>query len=368
MRIAVDMSHSRKIKTGIRTQTDNMLKTLKKLSNNEFIYYHAPTYFKKKNFFTRAINAVLDFLWRQITLPRKISKENIDILYCPSFYTPYYSKTPVVAVIHDIIFLHYPKEHGVFWNSYLKFSTYIAVKKANKIITISEFSKKDILEKYKVSPIKIKVISNAVSQEFRVIKDDSLISKFRNKYSLKHKFFMYAGAVSTHKNIPTLLKSFYLFKKSRNNFEKEKFSLILSGSDKTPPENIQILLKKYNLEKDVIFIGFLPEDDLIMLYNTAEIFIFPSLYEGFGFPPLEAMACGCPVISSNATSLPEVLGSAGILVDPLDAEGIALNIENILSDQDLKNNLIEKGLNHVKNFSWDKAAEETLSIFKELKK
>lgn len=364
MRIAIDISHSQKIQTGIGTYAENIISNLKKLDNeNQYFYFKAPSLSQKKSFITRFINAFLDMSWRQIILPLKLLFQKIDIYYSPAYYSPLFSPAKVVVVIHDLIFLKFKEEYHPFWYYYLKLSTSISLKRANIIITPSQYTKNDVLENYKnINKDKIKVIYEAPDKDFRVVEDRNKIDDFKSKYNLKNKFLLYVGGLTKHKNIEGLLKIFAEFKKSQNNFNNKKYNLVVVGP-KNIPSGITNLIDNLNLKEDIIFTDFIPKDDLVLFYNTAELLLFPSLYEGFGLPPLEAMACGCPVISSNLSSLPEIIQEAGILINPENTEGFVANINKIITDENYKNLLVQKGFKNIKNFSWQKASLETLNIF-----
>lgn len=368
MRIVIDISHSHKIKTGIGTYTDNIIKNLKKIdSNNHYFYWKSPSLFRKKNFLTRLINALLDISWRQIILPLKLLFQKIDIYYSPAYYSPLLSPAKIIVVIHDLIFLKFKKEYHPLWYYYLKFSTKISVKGADIIITPSQYTKKDILENYKnINTNKIKVIQEAPGENFRIIENQAKIEEFMQKYNLRNKFLLYVGGLTKHKNIEGLLKIFAEFKKDQNNFENKQYKLIIVGP-KDIPLNISNLTDRLDLKEDIIFTDFIPKRDLVLFYNTAELLLFPSLYEGFGLTPLEAMSCGCPVVSSNVSSLTEVIEEAGILINPENTEEFVQAIKKVIENNEFRDSLIEKGLKRSKKFTWNKAALGTLNIFSQLK-
>lgn len=364
MRIAIDITQSQKTLTGLKTYADNVINELKLIDNkNKYFYYCAPKISKKKIFIVSLLNGLIEIVWRQLLLPLKLYINKIDLYYTPGFYSPFFSTAKKIVVIHDLIFMKYPHEYNLLSYHYLKYSTKISIKRADIVIATSKYTYNDILKDFSnINKDKIKIIYAAAADHFRVIEDNSKIKNFKEKYNLSTPFFLYAGGLTLHKNIRGLLKIFANFKASHDDFTSERYKLVLAGSSDVP-EDINNLIKKLNLNQDIIFPGYISIEDLILLYNTAEMFLFPSLYEGFGIPPLEAMKCGCPVISSDKTSLPEVVGDGGILIDPKDKGKYVDAMDKILSDNNFREGLIEKGFIQAQKFSWKKNAQDTLNVF-----
>jgi glycosyltransferase involved in cell wall biosynthesis len=226
------------------------------------------------------------------------------------------------------------------------------------IISISHHTKYDMLKHFKIPEDKIKVIHLAANECYKPLKEDE-IYKINEKYSLNHPYILYVGGLEPKKNIPTLLKAFYKLKKHDVNHK-----LVITGEKRWNYKSIFETIDKLNLQKEVIFTGYIPDEDLPALYNAADLFVYPSLYEGFGLPPLEAMACGTPVITSNTSSLPEVVGDAGIMVNPYDIDELTNKMYKVLTNEGLTEELSKKGLERAKLFSWKKCAEETLNTYK----
>jgi len=230
----------------------------------------------------------------------------------------------------------------------------------DKIITISECTKKDIVKFYKIPEDKIKVILLAPDPIYQPLSHD-IIAPILSKYGVCAPYILYVGSLEPRKNIQTLIQGFANIKKRGLNHK-----LIIVGNKKWEYSKLIRIVAESGLHNDVIFTGYLPDEDLPALYNGADLFVYPSLYEGFGLPPLEAMACGTPVITSNTSSLPEVVGNAGIKVDPQDVDQLSDAIYHVLTDENLRLSLIEKGLERSKQFSWERTATETWKVYDEV--
>jgi len=262
-----------------------------------------------------------------------------------------------VITVHDIHFITCP--------SYLtqKLSgtlIYKGIKNCKFIISISKSTKRDIIQYLKIPSDKIKVIYHGIDRTFRPLKESDLSYIYRElNLDNRYKYILHVGADTLRKNFATLLKA---IRKLVDNYNLKNIKLIKIGKINNNTRN---LIGSLNLEQYVKVVYFVPEEDLVKFYNLAEVFVFPSLQEGFGFPVLEAMACGCPVITSNTSSLPEVVGDAGIMIDPKDIKGFAGAIYNVLADESFRKELSKKGLKRAKKFTWEKCAKETLNVYRE---
>jgi glycosyltransferase involved in cell wall biosynthesis len=294
----------------------------------------------------------------QIELPLKLNKyRDKAIFHSPSFVSSPFIKCPTIMTIHDLNHLKFPEYYTKFHKYYYNYIVKSSASNAKKILTVSNFSKMEIVNWLKCDSEKVVVTYNGVDENFKVINDKDKLINIRKKYDLPQKFVLYIGNLKPHKNISNLIKAI----KKIN----QEITLVINGKSN---EILNKIIKENYLGNKVKFIGYVDDDDLLALYNLAELFVYPSLYEGFGLPPLEAMACGCPVITSNTSSLPEVVGDAGIMVDPYDVNEIAKAIDLILSNENLRNEMIERGLKQAKKFSWKKTAEETLKVYEDVYK
>lgn len=297
--------------------------------------------------------------WEQFVLPGKIKKSRITLFHSPANTAPLIQLCPTVVTVHDTILMESEEEGDRFYN---RFILPIALKNAKKIITISQNSKKDIIRLLKIPENKIEVIYHGINSAFRRIVDGQGFASLRDKYGIRERFIFTLGAVGKRKNIETLLEVFAQLKKSN----LIKHQLVITGIQEAGINEFLRKIKALGLQNEVIITTYVPEDDLVALYNHTDLFLYLSLYEGFGFPVLEAMTCGAPVIASSVSSIPELVQDAGILVDPRNTDEIGEAILAILNNKNLREELSEKGFKQVKKFSWEKAARQTLDVYKQM--
>ena len=287
----------------------------------------------------------------EFAVARYLRKIKADLYLSPDGYLSLRSKVKQIAVFHDLNFEHFPQDFPKIhlWH-YKKFFPKYA-KKADKIITVSEFSKKDICECYGINPDKIEVAYNGANEIFSPVSED-IKKEIRDKYTEGNPYFMFVGSLHPRKNLARLFTSFDLFKKRNNNDIK----LLIVGSKRWWTEPIKNAYEAMTHKDDVIFTGRLSAEDLHLVTASALASVYVSYFEGFGIPIVEAFKCDTPVITSNVTSMPEVANDAALLVDPFNEESIADAMEKIL-DEEVRHDLIEKGRIRRQDFSWDKAAE-----------
>jgi len=332
-----------------------------KLPNVELVQFNIP-------------NKILDTSLYFLNYP-KINKllKGIDVFFSPHIFLSATSqKCKSVVTFHDLSFEKYPEFYSNSKN-YWHFSMNPKkqARRADKIIAVSESTKNDLVELYKINPEKIKVIYSGVSLESGIWNLEFRVTKVKEKYNLPEKYILYLGTLEPRKNIIGLIKAFEIFKtkfKSRrrhSGMSPSRFKLIIAGSKGWLYKNIFKTIENSPVKNDIIFTGFIDDEDKSVLYSLADLFIYPSFYEGFGFPPLEAMACGTPVITSNVSSIPETVGDAAITVNPYNLDELYRAMEMVLSDENLKNNLIKKGFVQAKKFSWQKCARESLDFILE---
>jgi len=297
----------------------------------------------------------------QLTLPLELSAIRLDVLHSPDFIPPFRRNCRSVITIHDLVFMLYPhfltKDAARYYGQIDQ-----AVRRTDAIIAVSQATKRDIMRLLGVPENKVTVIYEAANPIFRPLKTPDLRQRVRGRFGIPGEFILFVSTIEPRKNVPTLLRAFRQF---RDAYRRE-VKLVLAGEKGWLFDEVFRLVTELKLEKEAIFLGRVSTEELLWLYNTAEALVAPSIYEGFGLPPLEAMACGTPVIVSNVSSLPEVVGDAGILIDPTCPEELAVAMERILSDSELRASLIEKGLKRAALFSWDKAAQETLALYHSL--
>lgn len=283
-----------------------------------------------------------------------------DAFFFPHFNAPYVIPKNSVVTIHDLIHFKFPEYFGRFKVLVAKKVLSNAVYKAGGIIVISESTKNDLLHMFPNYSLesKLMVIPQGVSKQFRP-ESNELISYFKKKNNLG-RYLLYIGNRKPHKNLTRLVKAYSLLLK-----EKPDLQLVVCGQRFKELDEVDSL--KYNLKlPNLIELSNINDAELLCLYSGAEAFVFPSLYEGFGLPPLEAMACGTPVVVSNTSSLPEVVGDAGIYVNPYNVEDIANGIYKVLTDRNLQNDLSNKGLERAKHFTWENTAKDTFKVLEEV--
>lgn len=307
-------------------------------------------------------------------MTNQVLKHKIDLFFFPSVYSyfPIVNRTKIVVTIHDMIADYHPElifsspRSRFFW----KLKQNGAVRQADVIATVSNHSKQQIIEYFNLPESRLRIISEAARPVFKILPLNNGNGAALSRYGLRpdEEFLLYVGGISPHKNLAALIRAFSPISKNRR-FENLK--LVLVGDYRNDPffssyPELRSLISAVALESKVIFTGFVPDDDLVYLYNKARLLVFPSIEEGFGLPAIEAMACGTPVAASNTGSLPEVLAEAGRFFDPSDPGHIRRVIEEILSDDGLREEMGKNGLARSKQFHWHKAAQDALAIFNEL--
>jgi len=304
------------------------------------------------------------YSWKeQLLFPFQLYIEKLDLMHFTHFNSPilYFRKT--IVTIHDVTPFFFPghKMKSLVRRIGFRAVFFSSVKKAKRVIAVSVNTKKDIVEHFKIQENKIKVIYEGVDDQFRVIKDRDKIEKFQKKYNITKPFIFYTGVWRNHKNLVGLIRAFGILKKKYN----LDYCLVLGGKEDLYYPEARKTWEKLGLESDIIRTGFIDQEDLPLFYNMAKVFVIPSFYEGFGLIGLEAMACGTPVVSSNTTSLPEVLGEAAVYFDPKKPEEMAERIKLVLIDEKLYNELIEKGFLQLEKYNWAKMGNETMEIYRE---
>jgi glycosyltransferase involved in cell wall biosynthesis len=290
--------------------------------------------------------------WYDIRVPGILKRYKADIFVAADGLCSLTTKIPQLIVVHDLAFLHYPahirKSHLLFFKRYVpKF-----LEKAKSIVTVSEYSKQDILLNYGISPDKVNVVYSAAKEIFKPIPGD-IAENTKMKYTGGTEFFLYVGAVHPRKNLVNLLKAFSIFKKR----QKSNLKLVLVGRLAWKYDSFIHNLKKYKYRQDVLLPGYLTEDELAKMMAAAYALVYPSLFEGFGVPVLEAMKCHVPVITSSNSAMEEIAGDAALYADPKSFEDLAEKMMLIYKDENLRNTLIEKGKIVSLRYSWPRTAE-----------
>ena len=283
----------------------------------------------------------------------------IDVFHGADNLLPRLSCIRTVLTLHDLAFRLQPGTFTPLNRWYLTVMTPRFLRAADAIIVDSESTKRDAMRLYGVPQERLTVVLPGVKSFFHPVRDPGRLQEIRSRYALPERFILHVGTVEPRKNLATLFEAFKLLSGT-------EVKLVIAGRKGWSCEEIFARLARLGLESHVVFTGFVPDDDLPALYSLAEVFAYPSLYEGFGLPPLEAMACGTPVVSSNSSSLPEVVGDAAILVVPGDVPGWKEALETLLALAELKASLRERGLRRASRFTWEAAALKTREVYREV--
>jgi glycosyltransferase involved in cell wall biosynthesis len=290
-----------------------------------------------------------------------VRDEGVDLLHVPSHLAPSHLDVPLVATIHDVIPLFYPRSvRNPLERVVYKRRLQRTVREARCIITVSQISCSALSGYAGVDPAKVRVIRNGVSEQFRPVIDRERLDAVRHSYDLPERFALWVGEFRPHKNLEFLLSAWHGVVVEAG----EPLPLVLAGAQEGYFQKVKREAERRGLTGLVRFPGFLKEADIAAVYSAATVFIFPSLYEGFGLPPLEAMACGTPCVVSNSSSLPEVTGRAAMMFNPTSVEQLVECVARVLKDQGLREKLRAEGLRQSALFSWERAAEETLEVYK----
>lgn len=372
MRIGIDcrtiLDSKLETKAGVGHYTYHLVDSLLKCDNKNEYFLFFDRSFKDTKYFKRDNSTVkyfpfiqykkfLPFAYSHLLVAAFLGRQWLDVYHSPAYTIPLtYTKSAVVTV-HDLAIYHQAKWFPKGQKFATKISVPTSVKKAKKIIAVSESTKRDINKFLKIPAHKIKVIYEGIDK--RVKKN----LKVKEKFGIKNKFIFFLGTLEPRKNIVGLIKA---FNKLRGTSIYKNYQLVIAGAKGWLFKDIFETVKDLKLSKKVIFTDYVSQEDKIGLLDAASLFVFPSFYEGFGLPVLEAMRQGTPVICSNITSLPEVAGQAAILVNPYKIKDISQAIQKVLTDRKLYNQLLGAGFEQAKRFAWEKCARETLKIYEEV--
>lgn len=367
----------REKKHGMDMVALELINNLQKIDNkNEYVIFVKPDVdrdcmHETANFKIVELSGGAYPFWEQFALPKAASKENCDILHCTSNTAPINTKIPLIITLHDIIYLEsisILKKGGTYYqkigNMYRRFVVPKNVRKSKRIITVSHFEKDRIRNffGYPEEDKTLVAVYNGVSEYFKIIDDKEELDRVKKLYNLPDEFLFFLGNTDPKKNTPGTLKAYSEFIKKSD--KKIPLLMLDFGSDYL--NKILTNIGDPELRKHIQLTGYIKNTDLPAIYNLCTVFLYPSLRESFGIPPLEAMRCGAPVISSNTSSMPEVAGRAAHIIDPFNPKEIAKGIEKIISDDNYRKSLIEKGLVQSAKFSWKKMAENVLELYQEI--
>jgi glycosyltransferase involved in cell wall biosynthesis len=380
MRIAIDARKLSENKTGIGNYLENMMEEILKqdLENEYYLFSDKPikSKFEQKNVNYIEINKFRNLFrkeqiyqpfWLNVLLPSYLKKFKIDIFWGPNFVRPLsFSGERSIITVHDLAFIEAKQYHSSLHSLYLRIFLRLSLFGNPKILTVSKYSKETILKHYSnVSDDQVDITYCSYNRNlFTGQYDKDYKEKVRKKHNLPQEYLLFVGTTTARKNLKNVI---HAIKYSVDN-QKKVCDLVVVGAKGNGLQELKHLVRKFNIEDRVHFLGYVEDRDLPYIYEMANIFVFPSFFEGFGIPILEAMACGTPVITSNLTSLPEVSGDAAYLIDPYSPENIAEAIEEILTNDKVRNEMIVKGYARIKEFCWEKSARVFLKQLEKIQK
>jgi glycosyltransferase involved in cell wall biosynthesis len=366
MRIGIDARLVHYSRAGIGQYITGLVRGLSECDeDNEFVLLQSR---KDDSVLAEGHNFVRKSLWtpshhrlEQLVLPFEISPLRLDILHSPDFIPPFRRDYKSVITVHDLAFLLYPhvltEESARYYGQIDQ-----AVRYADHIVADSVSTKRDIVNFLGVPEAKISVIYAAANAIYRPVEDQRLLMEARARYQLDKPYALFVSTIEPRKNLPTLLRA---FRRLLDHYKLD-VTLAVAGQRGWFCGEVFAVAEELELNDAVAFLGHVPLEDLVLLYNAARMHVHPSFYEGFGLPPLEAMTCGTPTIVANVSSLPEVVGDAGLLVSPEHTDGWTVAMWRLLTDDSLHEEMSQKGLKRAKLFSWERAARETLALYRRI--
>jgi glycosyltransferase involved in cell wall biosynthesis len=302
-------------------------------------------------------------LWEQAVQPLEVAFRGFDVIHHTDRSMPWLpTGIPSVCTIHDISYTSFPETYTRGKVVYNEITARIAAVRADRIITASENTKREIMRYLRVPQDKIRVVYDAADVMFQPIVSTEDLEATRQRFGLPHNIILYVGSLNPRKNVVTLVRGYAELKRISDLPHK----LVLAGPSDWKSDPLFRTIQQLGLESEIALLGQVTDLELAHLYNLADLFVFPSLHEGFGLPPLEAMACGTPVVCADSGSLPEIVGNAALVVEPTDVEGLTRAMERVLTDPKLASRLGGMGLERARMFSWEQTARETLAVYEEI--
>ncbi len=360
IKIGIDVQSSQGQTTGLGVYTSSLVQSLSSESRNGTQICLLAGERKGD------LNTLGRLRWENVELPRKVKEGKIRLLHVPAFSPPMIKSCRVIVTVHDLIGMLFPNQKGwpsrFYWGKWLP----ARIKQADFLIAVSEHTKKDVIRYLGVSEKKIKVIHSSGHEGFSAVRDSACLQETRGRFGIREKYFLSVGTLEPRKNLQRVIQAFARFR--REIPSGNEWQLVVAGSkDFARGKFFREMTDGKDLSmEDIIFTGYVKREDLNTLYSGAAAFLFPSLYEGFGFPVLEAMASGTPVLTSDRTSLPEIAGEAALAVNPEDVNAISEGMKLFAADEKARVEFIQKGFERIKHFSWSQTAKETLAVYESL--
>jgi glycosyltransferase involved in cell wall biosynthesis len=373
MKIGIDIRTLSFRKGGISQYTYSLLKSLVRidLTNMYYLFNYNKSPYDWDTFRNNVREITLrlpqrynlNAVWENILVPTAIKKFKIDLWFGPDFVIPRNLRIPSIVTVHDLLFKESFNSHSNKTLNRLSKKVNYSLRKAARVIVPSSFTRDVLQEEYNIGDSKIAIIPEAADERFHTIKDKTLLQSVLQRYGIRSPYILFAGETSRRKNLIRLLHAYHILK-TQDKLGNRKLLIVGKRTIDTP--RVIEAANRLNLSPDVVFTGYIADDDLPFLYNGSDIFVFPSLYEGFGIPPLEAMQCGTPVAASCLNAIREVVGEGALLFDPNDERDIADKVDQIINNKINVKELLRKGKNQAQKFSWKKAAVQTLAVFESL--
>lgn len=309
-------------------------------------------------------NPLARIMWEQTVLPLLALRDGLDLLHCPLNVRPIVARVPVALTIHDLTFMKYPERFGVAKQRYLAAFTRYSARHSRVILADSAATKRDVVEAFGVPDSRVRVVYSGVDEDFRPHRDEAgqgseALAAFCRRRDLPERVVLYLGTLEPRKNVDKLVRAF-----ARLVGRGLPHSLVLAGGKGWQYEAIFRAVEECGVKDRVVFPGYVPREEQPLWYNAADLFVYPSQYEGFGLPPLEAMACGVPVITSDTSSLPEVVGTAGATVDPGDIESLTETMVAVLTDPARASQMRRAGIVQAAQFNWLASAQACLAAYR----
>src|SRR5450631_3903928 len=364
VKIGVMLRHYEQQEGGVKVYTKKLLPLLFSLGSRHhyvLIYQNTKllgTYAQYPNVEEVAVGMPGTVPWDQIAVPWIARKKRLDLIFNPKFTIPFFTKAKKMFVLHGsewfVIPEHFLKHDRWYFRTFVP----LYCRFADAFVAVSNAVKADVVKHTGVDPRKVFPIHNGFDPSlFQPVHDAERLRAVRQKYKLPERFILWCGQIESRKNVARLLRAFARIK------DEVPHTLVLAGEQRWSTRAELQVLQELHLQERVYFPGWIQHTDLPTVYSLAELFAFPSLYEGFGIPLIEAMACGCPVVTADTCAPPEVLDGSGVLVDPLDIDGIAAGMRQVLSDPTLRAEMVARGIERSKAFSWDQCAKQLLAAF-----
>ncbi len=367
MKIAV-MLRALEIDQGISIYSINLMKSLLRIDreNSYYFLYSNPervgSFGRHPNLHEIVVPTKSKLLWDQMGVPKAIREIKADVVFSTKFSVPLAGKARSMLVLHGSEWYVHPEFYSKLDILYNRIMFPVYCRKASAISSVSKTSADDIVKLVKIAPEKIHVIHSAISDHFRPVHEANELSRCRTRYNLPDRYILFVGKIYPGKNFGNIVRAFKQVKERGH----DDLKLVSVGDMRWDYQPEIELVRKLGLENDIVFTGWVDQEDLPAIYSLAALFLFPSFYEGFGIPILEAMACECPVVTAGTGACPEIAGPAALFADPVEPDDIANKVLNVLEDGELRSRLVQLGTRRASEFSWDRAAEQTLEVFRSI--